>query len=109
MSIYKRAKDKIIKFMLGKGSVPTELLELSDYFRTNGPIKFHYERRGNQLIAVSKNFRCGSIVTSGKNISELEKNIEDAILTSFDVPSSYAEEAGLHKVGEAKAGSYAFV
>ena len=60
----------------------------------------------DQHIAISTNFRYGSIVTSGKDVEELEKNIKDAILTSFDIPSSYAKEANILKVGQER--GYAF-
>ena len=33
---------------------------------------------------------------------ELDKNIKDAILTSFEIPSSYAKEAKIHRVGDGR-------
>ena len=56
---------------------------------------------------MSTNFRFGSIITSGKTREELDENIKDAILTSFDVPSAYAKEAAVKSVGEASKGAYA--
>ena len=91
MSIIKKSKDYFIKILLGKQTVPRGLFELNQYFRLHGPISF--ERKigeDGSLIAISTNFRYGSIVTSGRNEKELDKNIKDAILTSFSVPSSYA-------------------
>ncbi len=100
MSIIKQAKDYMIKFCWTGKTVPAELFELSQYFRNNGPIEFEHKKDGDQIIAISKNFRHGSIITFGKNNQELDEKIKDAILTSFDVPSSYAKEAGLHRVGD---------
>lgn len=101
MSLNKRVKDKLIKFFLGESTVPRGLFELNQYFRIYGPINFHYEKsEDGNLIAISDNFRYGSIITSGMNQQELDKNIKDAILTSFEVPSSYAPEANIQKVGD---------
>lgn len=102
MALLKRAKDRIIKMFYGKTMVPAGLFVLSQYFRNNGPIAFDYKNGDGVIVAISTNFRYGSIVTSGKDQKELDKNIKDAILTSFEVPSSYAEEAKIHKVGEEK-------
>jgi len=32
-------------------------------------------------------------VISGKDRNEIDKNVKDAILTSFEIPSAYAKEA----------------
>ncbi len=79
--------------------VPAGLFELSQYFKNNDAIEFENKKEGDVIIAISKNFRYGSIVTSAKDLNDLDKNIKDAILTSFDVPSSYAKEAGIRRVG----------
>jgi hypothetical protein len=107
MSLLKQTKDYLFKILLGTSVVPSEVLDLVQYFRNYDPIKFEVKQENGELIAVSKNFRFGSIITSGKNKQELEKNLHDAILTSFDVPSSYAKEANLHLVGK-KEKEYAF-
>lgn len=108
MAILKEAKDYIAKRLAPRGYVPRGLVELSDYFRHYDVIEFRYERGlDGRLIAVSNNFRFGSIITSGKDQEELDRNIKDAILTSFEIPSAYAPEAKLHKTGESKAGVYA--
>jgi len=99
MSILKTTKDQLIKMLYGKGSVPAGLLELDKYFRIYKSISFEYINEGNKIIAKSENFKQGSIITSGKNRDELNRNIEDAILTAFDVPSSYAENINLHPTG----------
>ncbi|MFA6533852.1 MAG: hypothetical protein WCT37_01625 [Patescibacteria group bacterium] len=100
MSLIKRAKDQLIKAFWGNSVSPSGLVELQKYFRLYDPINFQYKKEGTNLIAISTNFRYGSIVTSGKNSKELDENIKDAILTSFEVPSSYAQEAKIHKIGE---------
>lgn len=100
MGITKKVKDQLIKLVLGKATVPRGLFELHQYFRHNEPISFRSEKGADgRIIAVSNNFQHGSIVTSGSNLEELDKNIKDAILTSFEIPSSYAQEAGIEKVG----------
>lgn len=100
MSIIKQLKDYTIKILWNEKSVPLELFELSQYFRNNGPVHFDYKKENGEIIAVSKDFRHGSIITSATTEKQLDKNIKDAILTAFDVPSSYKNEAGLHRVGQ---------
>ena len=108
MKIAKVIKDYIIKKLRFGYSVPRELFELSDYFRHFGAINFEHKKGDNgRLIAVSSNFRYGSVVASGKNPEDLEKNIKDAILTAFDVPSVYNKEADVKKVSRASK-EYAF-
>lgn len=102
MSILKKTKDQLLKFALGSATVPRGLFELDQYFRLHDPINFQYEKKDGLIIALSTNFRYGSIVTSGRNEGELDKNIKDAILTSFEIPSSYAKEAKIHKVGDGR-------
>lgn len=102
----KQIKDKILKLILGNEYVPEGLLELYKYFRHNDPIDFDVTFEDGQFIAVSKNFRHGSIVTSALTKEKLDKEIEDAILTSFDIPSAYSKEAAVINVGK-KVKSYA--
>ena len=102
MSIIKQTKNQVIKLFWGKDVVPRGLFELDQYFRQNEPLKFKYDKTNDGIVAVSENFRHGSIVTSGKNEKELDENIKDAILTSFEIPSSYAKEANIIKQGEAQ-------
>ena len=99
MSIKKQAQDYLLKILWGSKYHPQGLFEVSQYFRHNSAIGFDYKKEKDGYIASSKNFRHGSIITSGRNIEELEKNVKDAILTSFDIPSSYAKEAEIHKTG----------
>ncbi len=80
--------------------MPRGLFELSEYFRHFAPINFRYEKEDGSIVAVSTNFRYGSIITSGKNETDLDKNIKDAILTAFLVPSSYAKEAKVININE---------
>lgn len=106
MSIVKQTKDHVVKLLLGKTSVPRGLAELHQYFRMNEPIEFRYEKQEDgSLVAVSQNFRYGSIVTHARNQQELDENVKDAILTAFEIPSSYAKEAAVHRVHEKE---YAF-
>lgn len=79
--------------------VPSGLVEMHRYFRNYGPIEFTESREGGLIIAVSKNFRHGSIVTFASSKEELEEKIKDAILTSFGIPSSYSKEAAIRREG----------
>lgn len=85
---------------MGTTSVPVGLYEVSEYFRHNGPIHFDFHTSDGVIVAVSKNFRHGSIITQGHNKAELDAKIKDAILTAFEVPSSYKKEASIKRVGE---------
>jgi len=99
MKITKVIKDHIIKYLRGPSASPRGLYEMREYARLYGPrinFTFHYE--DGIIVAVSEDFKHGSIVTSGKTLKELDKNIKDAILTSFQIPSAYSNEAGI-KVG----------
>lgn len=107
MSIFKQAKDYIIKMLLGGSTVPSGLVELYRYSRDYGPISFEYKKSEGSTVAISTNFRFGKIITSGKDQDELDRNIKDAILTSFEIPSSFAKEAKIHKLGTGEAGEYA--
>ncbi|MBP6945422.1 hypothetical protein KBD61_02290 [Patescibacteria group bacterium] len=99
-------KDWLFKAYLGKKTVPAGLVELHKYFQNYGPINFEKHKEDGAIIAVSQNFRFGSIITQGVNEKELDRNIRDAILTAFEVPSSYAQEAGI-KRQRAEAAVYA--
>lgn len=99
MSLYKQTKDKIIRFMLGSQAVPSGLSELHRYFRVYGPINFRFEKQEDgSFVAISDNFRYGSIITRAGTIKDLDEKIKDAILTVFEVPSSYAKEADVRKM-----------
>ena len=92
----------ITKYFLGKEYIPVGLYELSEYFRNHGAINFESHQEDGEYVAVSTNFIFGSIITYGKDKKQLDANIKDAILTSFDVPSSYSQEASIVKVDEEK-------
>jgi len=96
----KEIKDFIVKIVNGRDYVPTGLLELNRYFRYYDPIYFDIIDEGNILIAKSTNFRYGTIITNGRDIQEVDKNIKDAIMSSFDIPSSYAKEAAISNIGD---------
>ena len=101
MAFLKIITDQLAKALLdGKGFVPRELVDMNQYFRRNGAINFEFKKEGGLIIGISTDFRYGSIVTTGKNAEELDKNIKDAILTAFDLPSSYIKEAGIINVGK---------
>ncbi|HAT73672.1 MAG: hypothetical protein US30_C0007G0015 [Candidatus Moranbacteria bacterium GW2011_GWF2_36_839] len=100
MSITKKAKDYLLKAISGKDFAPQGLVDINRYFRLYGPINFEFKKEGDAIVGISTNFRFGSIVTSGKDEKELDKNIKDAILTSFEVASSYAKEAGIKNLNE---------
>ena len=101
MSLIKVAKDNLIKLLLGKAAAPIGLVNLQRYFRIYGEINFNKQVEDGVIIAVSTDFNQGSIVTQGRDEVELDENIKDAILTAFEVPSSYAKEAGIHRIGAA--------
>ena len=107
MRVAKVTKDYLIKVLLSNTSVPRGLYDLARYFPMYGAITFQYHNEGGVIVAMSTNFRYGSIITHGRNMEELDKNIKDAILTSFEVPSSYAKEAEIKKVGEVSKPAYA--
>jgi hypothetical protein len=99
MDVIKVVKDRIRKALSGN-SIPREVLELKRYFALYDGIDFRTEKQEDgSIVAVSVNFNRGSIVTSAASEDELDRNIQDAILTVFGVPSAYAKEAGIHKRG----------
>lgn len=99
MSMYKQLRDKAARLLLGGETVPSGLAELHHYFRVFGPINFRFEKQDDgSLVAVSDNFRYGSIITRAAKQEELDAKIADAILTAFEVPSSYAKDAAVHRV-----------
>src|SRR3989344_5627669 len=100
MNILKVTRDYLIKGLSGKEFVPRGLAELYDYFRHNKVINFSFEKKSDVIIARSTDFRFGAIVTSGRTMEEVDRNIKDAILTSFEIPSSYAKEAKIVSVRE---------
>lgn len=102
MGFIKVGKDKLARALLGTRSVPRGLFELNQYFLHYEPIHFTYHDEDGQIVATSTNFHYGSIITSGANATELDEKIKDAILTSFEIPSSYKEEAAVKRVGETK-------
>lgn len=99
--MFKLFKDYIKKYFIKifcGNYLPEELFDLTNYFRHYRYINFTYKKELGKIIAISTNFRYGTIITSGRSKRELDKNIKDAILTAFEVPSAYAREAKI--VGE---------
>lgn len=105
--------DKIVKDWLFKAyltshrSVPSGLVDMQKYFRNYGAIVFNLHKEDGMWVAVSENFRFGSIVTFAASEEALDGKIQDAILTSFGIPSSYAKEAGIHRQGNQNVMTYA--
>lgn len=99
MSLVKELKDSIRKALTPSNYVPEGLFELQRYTRNYGGIRFEYLQEDGGVVARSTNFQYGSIVTFASSLRELETKIPDAILTSFSIPSSYAKQAGIHRVG----------
>lgn len=89
------------------GNHPKELIEMRQYFKTYGAIQFDFHQEDGMQIAVSTNFRYGSIVTFAKTGEKLDEKIKDAILTSFKIPSSYSKEAAIRREGAESIAAYA--
>lgn len=102
MPFAKKAKDYLLKVISGKDFAPQGLVEINRYFRIYGPISFDFKKEDGAIVGMSQNFKYGSIITSGKNFEELDRNIKDAILTSFEIPSSYSKEANIKNINEHK-------
>lgn len=96
----KEVKDLFIKIVSRGTSARQQLVEFKEYFTRYKKIDFTIKKGDGQLIAISKNYRNGGIVTAGRDKRELDENIRDAILTVFSIPSVYSKEAGLHKAGD---------
>lgn len=100
MALLKIIRDKIGRFILGS-SVPRGLVEIQLYFRHNDPLNFRVEKQeDDSLVAMSTNYRHGSIIAHAKNHGELDRQIKDAILTAFEIPSSYEREADIRSNAE---------
>ena len=100
MSIIKQVKDYLVKYLWdSENLVPAGLFELSQYSKNYGSISFDHREEDGNIIAISRDFKYGSIIATAKDEAELDGNIKDAILTSFEIPSSYAKEAKIKRVG----------
>ncbi|MDE2100215.1 MAG: hypothetical protein KGL39_23365 [Patescibacteria group bacterium] len=102
MNLLKVTKDQVARLLLGKAVVPAELLELSTYFRRFKEINFEQHKEDGLIVAVSTDFKYGTIIAHGRNQEELDNDTRDAILTAFGVPSAYQKEADLRRVSERK-------
>ncbi|MDO8686870.1 MAG: hypothetical protein Q7K11_01520 [Candidatus Berkelbacteria bacterium] len=96
----KYIKDTLIKYLSGSRFLPEEVLTASEYFRHFNAINFDIKKDDGLFIATSTNFQWGTIATSGHSVRELDRNIKDAILTAFSVPSTYADKLKIHNVDE---------
>jgi hypothetical protein len=106
MSVIKVLTDSALKALRPKDYLPEGILEMVRYFRDYEPINFEIRKESEGLVARSTNFRFGNIITSGRDAKELDRNIRDAIITSFEIPSAYSEKARVHRVGSER-GEYA--
>lgn len=109
MSITKIVKDHIYRVILKAygNVVPEGLVEMSNYFRVYGGIEFENKKEDGNIVAKSINFKWGTIITEARSEEEIDKKIKDSILTAFEVPSSFAPEAKVEKIGSAKNKKYA--
>ncbi|MCX6786090.1 MAG: hypothetical protein NTZ18_04570 [Candidatus Komeilibacteria bacterium] len=74
----------------GQKSLDRLLVRLS-HGGINFKISSHQDESGNYLVAeaeVDGNF----IITSGKDLLELDRNIKDAIFTAYQVPRFYCDD-----------------
>lgn len=51
------------------------------------------------FLAKSLDYPKGSIITSGKDLEELARNIKDAIFTAFEIPARYCNPEIIHLAG----------
>lgn len=100
MKPLKVVKDYLNKLLQGPNVIPKGMFDMSEYFRHNGPINFEFKKENGLIIALSTNFREGTIIAQGATPQEVDSNIKDAILTSFEVPSAYVKKNSIHRVGE---------
>lgn len=102
MKLLKIIRDWLLKITYGPKMIPQGLVDIERYFRVHGPIHFIYKNENGAIIALSENFRYGSIITSASTMEELDQKIKDAILTAFEIPSSYAKEARIRRTDQAE-------
>lgn len=98
MSLSKIFIDSLTKLVRGPECVPRGVADFQRYFRYYKKIEFRVTSEDGVFIAESVDFKYGAIVTSGATKQELDNNIEDAILTAFEIPSVYAHEVPLTKM-----------
>lgn len=72
------------------------LEDLSEFLKREGGISFNVrefqDESGRYFLAESVNIPNKSIITTGESLAGLERNIKDAIFTSFEVPYFYCNE-----------------
>jgi len=97
---------QIIKKILSKFPTKQGEKQLQDclaFLATNGiefKISQYNDETGKYFLAKSINVDQGKIITSGKNLVELDKNIKDAIYTAFDVPAYYCDYSRIKNINE---------
>ncbi|MFH1412838.1 MAG: hypothetical protein ABIG10_02310 [bacterium] len=89
---------KILSYFPSKEGIEA-FNSLTKYLKVNGGIDFTVrtvrDETGEYFVAESSNAYKKYIITSGKNLGELEDNIKDAIFTSFHVPRRYCNTEAL--------------
>ena len=112
MKLHKVLRDKLTKIALGTTTVPAGLFEWTEYTIHFKGINFDVALDKNDKVyrAKSTNFRHGVIFAEAISLKELDNNIKDAILTAFEIPSSYRKEARITNENAARKESrrYAF-
>jgi len=112
MKYHKVLKDRFNKFFLGTNTVPAGLFEWTEYTIQFKGIIFSIEKDKKDGVyrARSTNFRHGTIFAEAMTLKELDLNIRDAILTTFEIPSSYMKEARITNGNDSRKESrrYAF-
>lgn len=98
----KNIKDSLIKYLAGSDFLPEEVFDASEYFRHFRAINFEFKKDDGLFIATSTNFQWGTVIASGKTLKELDRNIKDAILTAFSVPSAYADKLKIQNIDESQ-------
>lgn len=104
----KLVKDAFHRYVLGE-KYSTQLQDAREYFKLYGAIEFEqvHDTNTGEMIAVSKNFKRGTIVTSGMNQADLDEHIHDAILTMFDIPAIYSDKLKIARADRASVSRYA--
>ena len=95
--MFTKVKKSLLKLPSTKGQKAKDTCR---DFLAHNIIEFEVEKfsdeSGTYYLAKSVNLQDGQIVTTGKDITDLDKNIKDAIYTAFDVPAYYCNYDNMH-------------
>jgi hypothetical protein len=108
MGVAKVIKDNLDKHIFNRNKFISEINGFRRYFALYDSINFNIHQEDGVFVAKSTDYKYGSIITSADSKEEIEKEIKDAILTSFGIPSAYANEAKVVNTGS-KSERYATV